>query len=274
MCRWAAYAGPPVFIENMILAPAHSLIEQSQHASESKTATNGDGFGMAWYGERETPGLYRDILPAWADTNLRSLASQIRSPLFLAHVRAATGGGTNRDNCHPFIYKNWSFMHNGQIAHFEKMRRSLEAKLSDEIFALRHGATDSELMFLLAIEFGLNENPIAAFEKVLWLVQQTSQEKHIETLVRFTACFTDGKNLHAIRFSTDDKPPSLYFAHCDRDKSICLVSEPFDHVDRNWTSVPRNAHVVVTDGQIKITDFSPENFSRPMTNDAHQKSAA
>ena len=80
MCRWAAYAGPPVFLEEMILSPAHSLIEQSQRASEAKTAINGDGFGLAWYGERKTPGLYRDILPAWADTNLRSLASQIRSP--------------------------------------------------------------------------------------------------------------------------------------------------------------------------------------------------
>lgn len=114
MCRWAAYRGDPLYLEELVSSPAHSLIEQSHCATRAKTATNGDGFGIAWYGDRPEPGRYRDILPAWSDCNLKSLARQIRSPLFLAHVRAATGGGTRRDNCHPFTHESWSFMHNGQ----------------------------------------------------------------------------------------------------------------------------------------------------------------
>lgn len=104
MCRWAAYLGEAVFLEEIVTAPCHSLIAQSHHALEGKTATNGDGFGIAWYGERAEPGLYRDILPAWSDPNLRSLSRQIRSSLFLAHVRASTGGATSRANCHPFVH--------------------------------------------------------------------------------------------------------------------------------------------------------------------------
>ena len=257
MCRWAAYAGPPVFLEEMILSPAHSLIEQSHMASEAKTAINGDGFGLAWYGERKEPGIYRDILPAWADTNLQSLAKQIRSPLFMAHVRASTGGGTNRDNCHPFAYKNWSFMHNGQISNFDKLRRVLESRLSDEIFALRQGVTDSELMFLLAIEFGLENDPVSAFENMLAFIVEQADVKGIETLIRFTACWSDGSKLHAVRYATDDRPPSLYYAHCGKDQSICLVSEPFEHPDRDWTSVPANAHIVILDGKVNITPFIP-----------------
>jgi hypothetical protein len=126
MCRWAAYRGTPIPLEQIISAPGHSLVEQSQQATQAKTATNGDGFGVAWYGEHPEPGLYRDVLPAWSDCNLKSLARQIRSPLFLAHVRASTGGATSRDNCHPFVNGRWSFMHNGQIAGFEKIRRPME----------------------------------------------------------------------------------------------------------------------------------------------------
>lgn len=255
MCRWAAYAGPPIFMEDMILSPAHSLIEQSQNASEAKTAINGDGFGLAWYGEREMPGLYRDILPAWADTNLQSLAKQIRSGLFLAHVRASTGGGTNRDNCHPFTYKNWSFMHNGQIADFDTLRRCLETRLSDDVYAMRQGSTDSELMFLLAIEFGLANDPVAACEAMLEFIKSEAKARNLNTIIRFTACFSDGNALHAIRFSTDSRPPSLYYASCASDQSICLVSEPFDHPDRSWTPVPANSHVKISDGKLSVSPF-------------------
>ena len=257
MCRWAAYAGPSIFLEEMILSPAHSLIEQSHMASEAKTAINGDGFGLAWYGERAEPGIYRDILPAWADTNLQSLAKQIRSPLFMAHVRASTGGGTNRDNCHPFAYKNWAFMHNGQISNFDRLRRVLESELSDETFALRQGVTDSELMFLLAIEFGLEDDPMAAFEKAIKLVVQRAREKSVKTLIRFTACWSDGNEMQAVRYATDDRPPSLYYAHCNKDQSICLVSEPFDHPDRDWTPVPANSQVLIANGQVSIRPFLP-----------------
>ena len=46
MCRIAAYTGPAIPLENIIVKPAHSLLTQSQHANEAKLAVNGDGFGM------------------------------------------------------------------------------------------------------------------------------------------------------------------------------------------------------------------------------------
>jgi hypothetical protein len=52
---------------------------------------NGDGTGLGWYGCRSEPALFRSIVPAWGDENLVELAAEIRSPLFLAHVRAGTG---------------------------------------------------------------------------------------------------------------------------------------------------------------------------------------
>ena len=101
MCRWLAYAGPDLLIERLLFAPSNSLIQQSLSAQRSIVPTNGDGFGLGWYGGQTQPGLFRDTLPAWNDANLRSLSEQIRSRLFFAHVRASTGTSTSRDNCHP-----------------------------------------------------------------------------------------------------------------------------------------------------------------------------
>ena len=50
MCRLAAYIGPEIPLENIVTAPRHSLLSQSKDAYESKVSTNGDGFGIAWYG--------------------------------------------------------------------------------------------------------------------------------------------------------------------------------------------------------------------------------
>ncbi len=105
--------------------PKNSLIDQSLAAKQSETTTNGDGFGIGWYGSRDEPGIYRDVRPAWNDANLRTLAAQIESRLFFAHIRAATGTAVQRTNCHPFRYRNWLFVHNGGIVGFPDIKREL-----------------------------------------------------------------------------------------------------------------------------------------------------
>src|SRR4029453_5286477 len=82
MGRWIAYRGETIPLERYVTEPAHSLLVQSLSALESAGSTNGDGFGLGWYGEREEPGLYREVRPAWSDENLKHLCRHIRSPLF------------------------------------------------------------------------------------------------------------------------------------------------------------------------------------------------
>src|SRR5262245_45320303 len=118
MCRWIAYRGETIPLEQYVTAPAHSLVVQSQRALESTASTNGDGFGMGWYGEHAEPGLYREVRPAWSDENLRYLCRHIRSHLYFAHVRASTGTPITRPNCHPFACGRWLFMHNGLIGNW------------------------------------------------------------------------------------------------------------------------------------------------------------
>lgn len=60
MCRWIAYRGETTAFEHYITEPEHSLVTQSLRALQATTGTNGDGFGLAWYGSHPEPGLYRE----------------------------------------------------------------------------------------------------------------------------------------------------------------------------------------------------------------------
>lgn len=257
MCRWAAYTGEQVFLEQIVTAPCHSLIAQSHHALEAKTPTNGDGFGVAWYGERREPGLYRDILPAWSDPNLKSLCRQIRSRLFLAHVRASTGGATSRANCHPFVFDRWSFIHNGQIGGFERLRRHLEAGISDELYDRLEGTTDSELLFLLMVQEGLEQNPLDAAQRAVQRVIAAAEQAGIVPHVRLTAALSNGEDIFAIRYATDAFAPTLYFATMGV-KSYSLVSEPFDQNACQWQAVAPGSFVTVSGGRLTTQTFCPQ----------------
>src|SRR5919199_1238727 len=178
MCRFLAYRGEPVFLSSLVSAPAHSLVHQSLHAAEAKTGTNGDGFGLGWYGERPEPGLYREIRPAWSDENLRSLCEQVRSRLFFAHVRASTGTSSTRANCHPFAHRRYLFMHNGQIGGYAKVKRRVESLIPDE----------------------LEDDPLAAMARTLKAVRDLMRAAEIAEPLRFTAALTDGEDLYAFRW--------------------------------------------------------------------------
>src|SRR5262245_61125883 len=122
MCRWLAYSGTPVFLKELLFDLPHSLVDQSLHSRLGVETTNGDGFGIGWYDETETPAVFRSVEPAWNDENLRELASHVRSRLVFAHIRASTGTPVQQTNCHPFRYGRWLWMHNGSIAHFHDVR--------------------------------------------------------------------------------------------------------------------------------------------------------
>ena len=125
MCRWMAYSGDPILAEELLFRPAHSIIDQSLHSRLGATTTNGDGFGIGWYGDGAEPAVFKSIEPAWNDRNLRELAGQIETPVFFAHIRASTGTPVQRSNCHPFRHGRWLWMHNGALRDFHNTKRDL-----------------------------------------------------------------------------------------------------------------------------------------------------
>ncbi len=254
MCRWIAYTGASVRLEDLVVKPARSLVHQSLHASQCKTATNGDGFGIGWYGDREAPGVYREISPAWSDENLLSLCAQLSAPTFFAHVRASTGAATARANCHPFRFGPWLFMHNGQIGGFAQVRRRIENMIPDSLYPQRHGGTDSEAIFLIAMGRIEQDGPIVAVEQTLLQIQAEMLAAGIAEPLRFSAALSNGRKLQIFRWSSDDQAPSVYFRL--RQQALIVVSEPIDDDSCGaWQAVPAG-HVLEANCGTATTEVS------------------
>lgn len=252
MCRFVAYLGEPIFLEEVVCHPRHSLVHQSLQAERTSVVTNGDGFGVGWYGEPAAPAVYREVMPAWSDENLLALCATVRSGLFFAHVRAATGTAITRHNCHPFRQFQYLFMHNGQIGGYSLVRRALETRLPDVLYAARKGATDSELMFLLAL--ARVEQGAGVVEAVLGVFHDTAehlQRRGIEQPLRFSAALADGQTLYAFRLASDGKPPSLFVRQGE--KGTVLASEPLDDRQESWHSVPAGVVIQVSDQGRRLT---------------------
>ena len=269
MCRWLAYSGAPIYLEDLLFRPEHSLIDQSLAARTDDNTTNGDGFGIGWYAEKATPGLYKDTRPAWNDDNLHDLAAHIRSRLFFAHVRAASPGlPVQQSNCHPFRHGRWLFMHNGAIAGFARLRRDLALAVEPELFGCLKGSTDSELMFFLALTFGLDRDPVGAMERMAGLVEEVGRAKGIENPLQMTVAVSDGRTIWAFRYSTQGRSRNLY--HSLRLDSLrelnpelplgtyAIVSEPLTDLSDQWEKIAESSVVIVADGEIERRGFAPQ----------------
>jgi glutamine amidotransferase len=273
MCRWLAYSGSPIRLEELLVKRDRSLIDQSLHARQGATTTNGDGFGVGWYGEDETPRLYRSVHPAWNDRNLRELAAGISSPLFFAHIRASTGTAIQETNTHPFRYGRWLWMHNGLIREFPLIRRELLLAVDQSLFMSIEGTTDSETMFYLALTFGLEDDPITAVERMVGLVEEVGHAHGVERPMQMTLATTDGRSIWAFRYSSEGDSRSLYFStRMDTlkalypeasalarlsDETRVVVSEPLGDLPGAWNEVPE-AHVgIVRPGNDELRSFAP-----------------
>jgi predicted glutamine amidotransferase len=274
MCRWLGYFGGPIRPEALLYEAGHSLVHQSKSSLLYENGLNGDGIGLGWYGERATPGLYHDERPAWSDRNLQELCAQIESPLFLAHIRAGTGTPVQQTNCHPFRHGRWLFVHNGFIAGYEQVHRELLFAVDPRYFTNIRGSTDSELMFHLALTFGLTEDPLRALERMAGFVEETCARHGIDDPLQMTVGLSDGERLYAARYASGPVVNSLFVSsdiaslrqlYPDReqlrslsDESRAVVSEPLIDLPGAWHEVPPSAALVVQPGADDVVAFRPQ----------------
>lgn len=274
MCRWLAYLGSPLALEDVLVKPDHSLIDQSLLACDlilpgpglgeqfPKHAfpTNGDGFGIAWHGRGGTLGQFRQAGSAWDSQNLRHLAAQIVSPCFGAHVRAAPGGTIAEQNTHPFVHGGWMFQHNGEINGFAAVKRDLTFDVDPALYPFLLGNSDSELCFFLALTYGLADDPVGALTAMVQRVERAREERGVAEPFRATMCASDGARLIVLRWVSPDAgdqiAPSLFHSAGATTLHVAettgatetlpadaqlVVSEPLDlhWSKRAWHEVPR-----------------------------------
>jgi glutamine amidotransferase len=274
MCRWLAYSGSPILLKDALYTPGNSLIAQSLHSRLGAEPTNGDGFGVGWYGASHIPGVFHSIEPAWNDQNLHELAGHITSSHFFSHIRAAIGSAVQQTNCHPFRYDRWLFMHNGYINELATIKRDLILAIDPSLYPNIQGQTDTEILFFLALTFGLEDDPQDAIARAIGLVEDVGQRRGVPNPFQGTIATTDGEGIWAFRYSTEGKSRSLYyttdiptlrklyperelFQEVSADTRL-IVSEPLGDVEGVWNEVPEASCGVVGRGHDELRPFRPK----------------
>ena len=211
------------------------------------TDEHADGWGIAFHG----PGghrLFVDDAPACASPLAAFLCSHpIRATTVLAHIRKATRGPVQLDNCHPFQRqwggRCWSFCHNGTLHGFAP---TLDLPYQPQ------GSTDSEqafgwLMQQLQRRFGHRVPEAATLAPVLAELAQQAAAHGV-----FNFLLTDGLHTYAhcstrlqwlrrchpfshARLIDADLSLDLASANGPADRMVLVATEP---LTRNETWVP------------------------------------
>jgi glutamine amidotransferase len=237
------------------------------------TTTNGDGFGIGWYGDRQQPAVFKSVDPAWSDANLRELTSQVQTPLLFAHVRASTGTPVQRSNCHPFRHGDWLWMHNGALSGFHELKRDLLFAVDPSLYPDIEGSTDSEALFFLALTFGLEADPIDGVARAVGFVEDLAERRGVANPVQATMATSDGKSVWVFRYSSQHQSrtlfhstdvtqlrslyPDLELLRTLGDETRLVVSEPLGDLPGAWREVPESSCGIIQPGADEIRPFVP-----------------
>lgn len=260
MCRHLAYIGPPVALDELLLAPPHSLSRQSWAPQDMRAGgtINADGYGVGWYPPGATePVRVRRTCPIWADQDLPVLARNTRSTAVLAAVRSATPGMPVVETASaPFAGGRWLFSHNGAVPGWPDSIEHVAKRLPVSDLLRLEAPTDSALLWLL-VRSGLKAGGDPG-QIVGDLVQEVGAAV---PGARLNLLLTDGRQIVA----------SAWYhalAVLAGDGFVAVSSEPWDD-DPRWRSVPdRHLLRARVGGQGAKVDIHPlDQNADPATDD-------
>ena len=214
---------------------------------------NADGFGIAWKNKKKFE-LYKRYLPIWNDLNLSSISKSISSSLVIGNVRSATIiEDQGYFNTHPFYYKNYIFSHNGYIKDYNSVTKNwLYKNLNNKFKALIKGNTDSELIFILLMQY-INDSK--NIKKSIFDVITIIKENYSACMLNFMLATTNEKGkdiLFATKFAKALKAPSLFYSKY-KNEHITISSEKLN--DQAWMDVKNNSIIKVSNNKITIENI-------------------
>jgi predicted glutamine amidotransferase len=285
MCPWMAWYGQAAPMQELLFNVRRGLMDRDTHVAPGADRAEGNGFGVGWYQGGAGPDVYRSVSPAWEDQKVRELAAQVQAPVFLAHVRAESGTGAHETNCHPFRHGRWLFVHNGILGGFDEIREELMLAVSPSLRVSVQGSTDSEVLFHLALTFGLQSDPVGALERAVGYVEQVAARHHVPRAVHASLGLSDGESVWAVRYSTLGSSGTLY-ASGDihalqmlypgnprlqrlREGDHILVSQPLADLAGAWDPVGEATVVILAGGRAEKRLFRPD---RTVAEPEHQPS--
>jgi predicted glutamine amidotransferase len=164
-------------------------------------------------------------------------------------------------------------MHNGLIREFPRVKRDLVLAIDDSLYTSIEGTTDSEVMFYLALTFGLEEDPVGAVGRMVGFVEETGHGHGVEDPIQMTIATTDGGSIWAFRYSSEGDSRTLYFStrmdslkalHPElaelgvlSDETRVVVSEPLGDLPGAWNEVPESHVGIIQPGEDELRAFAP-----------------
>jgi predicted glutamine amidotransferase len=159
------------------------------------------------------------------------------------------------------------------VRDFHRVKRELALAVDESLYPQMEGSTDSEMLFYLALTFGLEENPPAAVERMVGHVEEVGHRHGTEHPIQMTIGTTDGSSVWAFRYSSEGKSRSLYYSTDMRsvremyperprlqeasDETRIIVSEPIVDLPGAWNEVRESSYGVVRDGEDELHEFRP-----------------
>ena len=272
MSPWMAWYGQPTRIDDLLFEARHGLMNPDLDVARRGAEAEGCGFGLGWY-EGADPQVYRGTSPPWDDERLHELAEQVESHVFLAHVRDGAATGEETD-CHPFRHEQWLFVHSGSLGDFAAVREELESAIDPSLLAGMQGSTDSELLFHLALTYGLEPDPVGALQRAVGLVEKVAESRGLSHAVHASMGLSDGDSLWVVRYSTRGSSRPLYASgdvhavqmlYPDRPRlqqlregDHIIASEPIGSLMGAWDPVPEGTIVTIAQGRREESMFRPD----------------
>ena len=225
----------------------HRFLKQSDHLekntpglnSASDRHTHPDGFGLAGFAEGKwvvykSPRLYHEI------ENLDEIVSRMAAhSLVIGHIRKCdtTYSRVQRENTHPFYYRNQVFMHNGYLREYSRHRAEILGRIPTDLRTHVKGDTDSEMMFYLFLSL-LRKNPnmVEAIQELFQILASIVPKYNANIL------YANKEHSLVTRYAHGpQKPPSLYWNRSKKG-GVLISSEP---ISRIYSLIPKNTAILI-----------------------------
>jgi hypothetical protein len=170
-------------------------------------------------------------------------------------------------------------MQNGFIDGFAAIKRDLVLAVDESLFPEIKGQADTEVLFYLALTFGLAEDPPDAVARAIGFVEACGRRRGITDPFQGTIATSDGESLWVFRYSSAGRSWSLFFRRDARavkrqyperpalqqlsDDARLVVSEPIGDLPGAWAELPEATYGMVRKGGDQLLPFTPRPHRKP-----------
>ena len=197
-----------------------------------------DGWGLAWYGDRDIPSLRKEASDPRSYSFARAIETAVaeKPRLLLAHLRKASPGiPIHVCNSQPFIQGAWSFIHNGTVQ--EPSRLPLQRYQAK-------GTSDSERVFLYlleALEQGKPDQQTSLFRQAI------SAMEHQCTYSALNLVLTNAVRTFMLCLYADETQREYYTLWHQQKHGWVVNSEPL--TGEAWTPLENRTLLLFENGE-------------------------